>query len=150
MVERCRMNLQRMNGSQTAVDLRCADILETEISAASVVVLNFTLQFIALEERAALIERIYRGMLPGGILILSEKIRFPNSTLDQLFIDAYHSFKQRMGYSDLEISKKRSALENVLIPEAITTHKERALAAGFQTVDVWFQCFNFASLVAIK
>lgn len=150
MLKRCRMNLQPLDDKLPAVDLRCTDILETEISAASVVVLNFTLQFIALEERAALIERIYRGMLPGGVLILSEKIRFPNPALDQLFIDAYHSFKQRMGYSELEISKKRSALENVLIPEAIATHKERALAAGFQTVDVWFQCFNFASLVAIK
>jgi len=150
MIERCRENLASVTRSAPEIDVQCADIVDTRIDNASVVVLNFTLQFVALEKRAALIEKIYRGILPGGILILSEKIRFPDSTLDQLFIDAYHSFKQRMGYSRLEISQKRSALENVLLPESIETHKKRALNAGFRTTDVWFQCFNFASLVAIK
>ena len=73
-----------------------------------------------------------------------------DAKLDKLFIDTYHTFKQKMGYSQLEISQKRSALENVLIPETIAAHKERARAAGFDTIDVWFQCFNFASLVAFK
>ncbi|MCB1670965.1 MAG: carboxy-S-adenosyl-L-methionine synthase CmoA [Pseudomonadales bacterium] len=150
MMDRCRNNLDVLRNQAPVVDLRCADILETELQQASVVVLNFTLQFIAPEQRAGLIARIWSGMLPGGILILSEKIRFPDQTLDHLFIDAYHSFKQRMGYSEMEISKKRAALENVLVPESIATHKKRTLAAGFSTVDVWFQCFNFASLVAIR
>jgi len=150
MVERCRNNLEILGGNGPTVEVRCADILATDIEQASVVVLNFTLQFIPPAQRAGLIRRLYTGMLPGGILILSEKIRFPDTTLDQLFTDAYHDFKQKMGYSQLEISKKRTALENVLIPETIETHKQRAMAAGFSTVDLWFQCFNFASLVAIK
>ncbi len=150
MVEKCRHNLKGLQDKPPLVDLNCEDILNTDIQRASVVVMNFTLQFIAPEKRAGLIARIYSGMLPGGILILSEKIRFPDAALDQLFIDAYHGFKQRMGYSELEISKKRSALENVLVPEPISTHKKRALDAGFRSIDVWFQCFNFASLVAIK
>jgi len=150
MIERCQQNLASLGEVPPALKILCQDIRNTEISDASVVILNFTLQFIAVEHRAALLERIYQGMRPGGILILSEKIRFPDVKLDQLFIDTYHSFKHKMGYSQLEISQKRSALENVLIPETIETHKQRALAAGFETIDVWFQCFNFASLVAIK
>jgi tRNA (cmo5U34)-methyltransferase len=150
MIERCRVNLESRQPDAPPVEILCQDIRSTEIANASVVVLNFTLQFIAVADRAALLERIYQGMEPGGILILSEKIRFPDATLDQLFIDTYHTFKQRMGYSELEISQKRSALENVLIPETIATHKQRILAGGFRSVDVWFQCFNFASLVAIK
>ena len=150
MIERCRESLATVQESQPEIEILCKDILVTDITNASVVVLNFTLQFIALEQRATLLERIYQGMQPGGILILSEKIRFPDDKLDQLFIDTYHTFKQKMGYSQLEISQKRSALENVLIPESIAAHKQRAQAAGFQTIDVWFQCFNFASLVAIK
>jgi tRNA (cmo5U34)-methyltransferase len=149
MVSRCRSNLAGL-ADQARLEVRCADLLETDIAQASVVVLNFTLQFIAPARRVALINRIHAGMQHGGVLILSEKIRFPDPVLDQLFIDAYHSFKARMGYSELEISNKRAALENVLIPEDIATHKQRAFDAGFRTVDVWFQCFNFASLVAIK
>lgn len=150
MIERCRKTLTTGDSNSPAVEIRCQDIQNSEIANASIVVLNFTLQFIAVEDRAALLKRIYQGMQPGGILILSEKIRFPDAKLDKLFIDTYHTFKQKMGYSQLEISQKRSALENVLIPETIAAHKERARAAGFDTIDVWFQCFNFASLVAFK
>ena len=150
MIERCRENLASATNTQPEIEVVCSDILDSDITNASVVVMNFTLQFIALQQRDSLLERIYQGMQPGGILILSEKIRFPDDKLDQLFIDTYHNFKQKMGYSQLEISQKRSALENVLLPESIATHKQRAESAGFESIDVWFQCFNFASLVAIK
>ena len=70
--------------------------------------------------------------------------------LDALNIDLHHEFKRANGYSDLEIANKRSALENVLIPETLAGHKQRLAKAGFESCDVWFQCFNFASLVAVK
>lgn len=132
------------------ITLQCADLCEIDIRDASVVVLNFTLQFIAPERREALMQRICQGMRPGGILILSEKIKLPDTGLNALLIDMYHQFKQVQGYSELEISQKRSALENVLIPETLEAHKSRLLSAGFRTADTWFQCFNFASMIAIK
>jgi tRNA (cmo5U34)-methyltransferase len=89
-------------------------------------------------------------MEPGGILVLSEKVRFEDADLDALFIDLHHRFKEQNGYSALEISRKRAALENVLIPETIATHEMRIAEAGFTSFDVWFQCFNFASMVAVK
>ncbi|MBT7225332.1 MAG: carboxy-S-adenosyl-L-methionine synthase CmoA, partial [Gammaproteobacteria bacterium] len=98
----------------------------------------------------ALLSKIYEGMKPGGILIVSEKISFPDEKLNQLFIEMYHSFKETMGYSKLEISQKRSALEKVLLPETLEVHRDRLKSTGFQSVDVWFQCFNFASMVAFK
>jgi len=55
-----------------------------------------------------------------------------------------------MGYSKLEISQKRAALENVLLPETLEAHRSRLDTIGFDAVDVWFQCFNFASMVAFK
>ncbi|MEX2131326.1 MAG: carboxy-S-adenosyl-L-methionine synthase CmoA [Pseudohongiellaceae bacterium] len=128
----------------------CSDIMDIDVQNASVVVLNFTLQFIPVTQRDALLARICRGMNPGGILILSEKIVFPDPAVNQLFIDMYHRFKEEMGYSRLEISRKRTALENVLIPETIDDHRRRALAAGFCSCDTWFQCFNFTSMVAFK
>ena len=127
-----------------------ADICDIEISNASVVALNYTLQFVAVERRVALLEKIHRGMTDGGVLVLSEKIHFDNAPVDALFVDLHHDFKRANGYSELEISQKRDAIENVLLPETLAAHKQRLGACGFSRVEVWFQCFNFASLVAFK
>lgn len=135
---------------KTRIRTVCADLGEVDIHNASVVVLNFTLQFIPVERRDALLRGIHDGMNPGGILILSEKIRFADVDLNALLIDMYHQFKQVQGYSRLEISQKRSALENVLIPETIATHKARLRDAGFSSCDTWFQCFNFTSMIAFR
>ncbi|MGK0441583.1 MAG: tRNA (cmo5U34)-methyltransferase [Pseudohongiellaceae bacterium] len=149
MLERCKSNIAD-SGTHTPVQLLCDDLNNIDMSNASVVVLNFTLQFIAIEERETLLTRIADSMNPGGILILSEKILFEDSHLQALNTDLHHAFKRANGYSDLEISQKRSSIENVLIPETLNTHQQRLKKAGFQSIDVWFQCFNFASLVAIK
>ena len=150
MIRRLQERLAGKPPGGAPLETRCADILTLPMAEASVVVLNFTLQFIPVEQREALLTRIYEAMQPGGVLILSEKILFPDPELNQLFIDIYHRFKEEMGYSRLEISQKRTALENVLIPETIEVHRHRAMAAGFRNFDVWFQCFNFASMVAFK
>jgi tRNA (cmo5U34)-methyltransferase len=149
MLQRCRQVLDR-DHSVTPVSLICGNIQDIAITNASMVVLNFTLQFIPLAERQALISRIAEGLRPGGILVLSEKVCFTNAQHNQLMIDLHHHFKRAQGYSELEISQKRSSLENVLIPETLDQHRERLSSAGFGSVDVWFQCFNFASLIAIK
>lgn len=147
MIERCTARTQQHNA---AVTLRCESIQNTELSQASVVVLNFTLQFVPEADRAALLKRIGDAMRPGGILVLSEKIRFADPHLQELNTELHHEFKRANGYSDMEIAQKRSALEQVLVPETLDTHRQRLAGAGFASIDVWFQCFNFASLVAIK
>jgi tRNA (cmo5U34)-methyltransferase len=134
----------------TPVTLTCADLQDVAIQNASVVVLNFTLQFIPLALRNEVISRIYRGLQPGGIMVLSEKVTFEYTHLDALNIELHHQFKRANGYSELEVARKRNALENVLLPETLRQHKQRIAAAGFGSCDVWFQCFNFASLVALK
>lgn len=149
MVARCRKALSRCHtcASVTVVE---GDMLTTNITDASVVVLNFTLQFIPPETRHKLLDKIYAGMRPGGVLILSEKVVFDDGHLNGLLIDIHHDFKRAHGYSDLEISQKRNALENVLVPETIPTHRKRLAQAGFASIDVWFQCFNFMSMLAVK
>jgi tRNA (cmo5U34)-methyltransferase len=153
MQKRC-LELLTQNTDNTSstisVELIESDIRDIAIENASVVVLNFTLQFIANDTREALLKDIFDGMCDGGILILSEKILFEDAHLQQLNTDLHHSFKRANGYSEMEVSQKRTALENVLIPETIATHQHRLKKVGFNNVDVWFQCFNFASLVAIK
>lgn len=150
MQERCRQIISQQAPSSIDIELVEANLQDVEIQNASVVVMNFTLQFVAPEDREAILSSIYDGMLDGGILILSEKCCFDDPHLQTLNTDLYHSFKRANGYSDMEISQKRTALENVLIPETLDSHKQRLKRIGFSTVDVWFQCFNFASMVAIK
>lgn len=149
MLERCRRIIDT-DSHQTPVELLCADVLDTQVSNASVVVLNFTLQFIDPAARDQLIQRIYTGMQAGGIMVLSEKVRFEDPHLDELNIELHHQFKKANGYSDLEIAQKRNALEDIMIPETLNRHRQRIAAAGFSSCDVWFQCFNFASLIALK
>ncbi len=149
MIDRCQLVMDA-DSSELPVDLRCQSLQECSIEKASVVVLNFTLQFIAQAERSALIETIYQGLLPGGVLILSEKVQFENQAHQELMVELHHNFKRANGYSDLEIAQKRSAIDNVLIPETLDEHRDRLHSAGFSSADVWFQCFNFASLIAIK
>ncbi len=132
------------------VDVVCSDIRDIVIADASVVVLNFTLQFIPVADRLVLLEKIYQGLLPGGILLLSEKLKFDDPRQQELQTEMHHAFKKAQGYSDLEISQKRSALENVLIPETFAEHKNRLSVAGFSSTEVWFQYFNFASMIALK
>jgi len=132
------------------VEFICGDILNVDIKNASAAVLNFTLQFIPLAERTPLLKKIYDGLNENGILILSEKIAFENPEIEKRQTERYYNFKRLNGYSELEISRKRDALENVLIPETLSTHTERLTAAGFKSADVWYQCFNFISMIAHK
>lgn len=149
MVERCQLNVDT-DSAATAVSVREADVLDVEISNASLVILNFTLQFIELEQRLVLLQKICAGLNPGGKLVLSEKVLLPDAYLNELNIDLHHRFKKAHGYSDLEIAQKRSALENRLMPETVDQHKSRLAEAGFARADVWYQCFNFVSLIAVK
>lgn len=132
------------------IQLVCSDVRDVVIQNASMVILNFTLQFIPARDREWFVEQIYNGMLENGLLVLSEKIALPAAVSQDLFTKMHHSFKKAQGYTDLEISQKRTALENVLIPETLESHKVRLEKVGFTTVEVWFQCFNFISLLAIK
>ncbi|ELE5025246.1 carboxy-S-adenosyl-L-methionine synthase CmoA [Vibrio fluvialis] len=149
MVERCKLHVNAYR-SDTPVEIIEADIRNIDIKNASVVVLNFTLQFLSPEDRYTLLEKIYGGLRPGGILILSEKFVFENQVANELLIDLHHDFKRANGYSELEISQKRSAIENVMRPDSVETHKARFEQLGFSSYEVWFQCFNFGSMFAIK
>ena len=134
----------------TPVDVVTSDLCEVGVSNASVVVLNLTLQFLPPEDRTEQICRIVDGMRNRGALLLSEKICFEDPVQQQLMTEMHHDFKKAHGYSDLEIAQKRTAIENALIPETLDTHIRRLKSAGMSSVVPWFQCFNFASILAVK
>lgn len=132
------------------VTFRLEDIRQTDVAGASVLLLNYVLQFIPPADRQALLDRCGQAMLPGGLVILSEKIRFSGEA-DQAWSESLHiAYKKANGYSDLEVSQKRDALERVMIVDTEAEHRRRLEAAGFKTVRTWFRCLNWCSIVAIK
>jgi len=153
MIERCRSIvhdecLRQPDGAP--IELVQGDILDTGISNASMVVLNYTLQFLPLADRETMIGRVAAGLNDGGLLVLSEKVLDPDPAMEALLVDLHHEHKRRNEYSALEISRKRAALENVLIPETVEQHRDRLLRAGFVSAAVWLRYFNFVSIIAIR
>jgi len=149
MIEKSRQTIAA-DSADIPVELICDDIQNIKIEGASVVVMNFTLQFIPLAQRLFLLQKIYQGLKPGGVFVLSEKILLDKNEQQEWMTQLHHAFKKANGYSDLEIAQKRSALENVLLAETRDAHHQRLQQAGFENTIDWYQCFNFVSILAIK
>lgn len=149
MITRCR-EIIAADDSDVEVTIVEEDVRKVGIEQASMVVMNYTLQFLPAEERDAMIGEICNGMFAGGILVLSEKVVDEDDAVEELLMQMHHEFKRQNAYSDLEISRKRTALENVLIPESIATHRARLQHAGFRHIGVWLKHFNFVSIIATR
>ena len=143
MLARAQLNL-----TKEPISWLLDDIQTTPIESACAVVMNYTLQFVPPEQRTHLLSRIRVGLRQDGALIVSEKIRFADPALQAYFEEAHLDFKRANGYSDLEISQKRTALEDVMKPDTLEAHQARFADAGFSKVDVWFRCLNWASFIA--
>jgi tRNA (cmo5U34)-methyltransferase len=147
MAEQCKKNLgDKIN----TLEVVCGDINDICIENASIVVLNLTLQFIEIDKRALLISKIYKGLKPGGALIISEKIHVNDNNEQARLTELHLDFKRANGYSELEIANKRQSLENVLLTETSADHLKRLSECGFDKSVCYFQCLNFASFLSVK
>ncbi len=149
MIRRCRKIIAADDAS-VPVDIIVGDVREADIENASMVVMNYTLQFLPIADRDDMITKVCAGMNAGGIFVLSEKIVDDNREIEKLLVDLHREQKKRNAYSDSEISRKRQAIENVLVPESLAAHEARLTKAGFSHIGVWLRYFNFISVVAIK
>ncbi len=149
MINQSMQNLSQIKDASNII-LRHEDVCITDIVDASMVVMNFILQFIPPQSRAELLAKIYAGMLPGGVLFLSEKIIGEDDMQEHCLYELHHGFKRANGYSQLEVSKKRDALEGVMLTEKISEHRQRLLDIGFARVEVIFQALNFVSMLVFK
>ncbi|RYY56002.1 MAG: carboxy-S-adenosyl-L-methionine synthase CmoA [Chitinophagaceae bacterium] len=150
MLDKCHAKFDEI-GFRRPYDLRLADLGQgVKIENASVVVVCLTLQFVRPIYREKLIRDIYDGLNPGGVLILVEKILAEESNFNRDFIKHYYNYKRRNNYSELEISQKREALENVLVPYKLSENISLLRDRGFDHCEVFFKWYNFAGLVATK
>jgi len=149
MIEQAQKKLNKLS-FHTRFQLLEQDLREVDFQESEAFILNYTLQFLPIADRLPLLKRIYSSLKENGILILSEKILVPNREMNNFIIDLYYGFKKQNGYSELEISQKREALENVLIPLTMEQQYELLREAGFTLIDAPFRCYNFATFVAFK
>ncbi len=150
MLDKAREKLTHA-GFKRPHELVCSDLNKgVSITNASVVILNLTLQFVRPLGRNQLMRSIASGVNTGGCLLLVEKVLSPNSNLNRLFIKYYYDFKKRQGYSEMEISQKREALENVLIPYHADENRQLLLDSGFSACEIFFRWYNFFGMIAIK
>jgi tRNA (cmo5U34)-methyltransferase len=149
MIEKARLKTE-LYSQEESISYYQADITKLDMPQTGAFILNYTLQFIRPLQRQALIKRLYENLKPGGLLILSEKTICSDKRLNRSFIDIYHRFKRERGYSELEISRKREALENILVPFTVKENRTLLHNTGFDPVTPFFQWFNFSSFVAIK
>lgn len=127
-----------------------SDIMDIRFKKSSVVIANLTLQFIPVGQREELIKRIYDSLEPGGIFLITEKTVNSDHDLSDLQQEFYYRLKEENGYSKIEITRKREALENVLIPETVEAHMERLKSAGFSAIEIWLKWFHFAAFICRK
>ena len=132
------------------IELINADLHDVSYDGAKLILSNYTLQFIRPLQREKLVKKIYDSLKDKGIFFFSEKVISSNSTLNKQSIDEYYEFKKTQGYSEFEISQKREALENVLIPYTEEENKKMILDAGFTHCETIFKWVNFATFIAIK
>lgn len=150
MLEKCDANFKEQ-GMKRAYKLECQDMNQSvEIENASVVVLCLTLQFIRPLYRERLLKQIYEKMNPKSCLILVEKVLGEDSLFNRQFINHYYDFKRRNNYNEMEISQKREALENILIPYKLNENIELLKETGFEYVETFFKWYNFCGMVAVK
>jgi tRNA (cmo5U34)-methyltransferase len=149
MLDKARRKSAMINTSGV-LQFQHADITGCPLPEAAAIICNYTLQFLRPLTRGAFVSRIYEALPEGGIFVLCEKTISHAGRLNRDFIDIYHDFKKKKGYSELEIAAKREALENVLVPFSLDENIALLREAGFEEIETFFKWFNFAAIVALK
>ena len=153
MIERCARNINDFrrdaNDACATIEIIEGDLNEIPFKPASVIVMNYTLQFIPPEQRADPIARLAEALVEGGCLVISEKVHFEDPDTTEHMRQLHESYKRQQGYSELEIAQKRTALENVLVTDTLDTHHQRFQAAGLTSTVIARQ-LNFVTLLAYK
>lgn len=146
MLEKCRSKLSQHDVQN--VQLIQSDIQDYSFNDVSVVLMNYTLQFVPTDQRVALLRKIHDSLRPGGLLILSEKLSHHDAGMDRELFELYFEYKRENGYSELEIARKRDALENVLVPLSVSDNRAQLQDAGFGDIEMLLKWFNFGTFLA--
>jgi len=133
------------------VDIRDLDLRHGYPPArASVTLAILTIQFTPIEYRQRIMADIYRATVPGGALIMVEKVLGNSAEIDAAMVETYLDMKRANGYTEEQIERKRLALEGVLVPVTAAWNEELLRTAGWRHVDCFWRWQNFAGWVAVR
>jgi tRNA (cmo5U34)-methyltransferase len=118
--------------------------------SASVVLSILTIQFVPIEYRQEILAKAYDSLVPGGAIILVEKILGFDAHINRTFVDLYYQLKGDNGYTEEQINTKRKSLEGVLVPVTATWNEQLLQESGFKHVDCFWRNLNFAGWVGVK
>lgn len=147
MIERSRLKAQAYG---YPIEFVCEDFLEYDLLPCNVVLANYAMQFVRPMMRQAMLDKIYQALDSGGVFLMSEKVLSGDKVLERQMIERYYTYKASKGYSQSEITQKREALENVLIPYTQEENYQMLYKAGFKSVEILFKWVNFAIFLAKK
>ena len=150
MLEKAKLKLSENPMINQKTTFECADLNNYDFPDSDIVIMNYTLQFIKMNSRKQILNKIYQAIPSQGRFILSEKIHTDDPLFEELFVDLYYDFKRKNGYSELEISQKREALENVLIPMTPKQLLKTLSESGFINAEMLFRWYNFACFLGVK
>ncbi len=148
MLEKCREKL--IKNKVRSYTLLCADLTQFDFGKADMVIMNYTLQFIPVKNRLELLKKIYKSLNSKGLFVMTEKIHSEEKNTQDLITELYYDFKERNGYSRLEIAQKREALEKFLITLSTKDELELMKKAGFKKRDQIFRWYNFSCFLGMK
>ncbi|MCE2156717.1 carboxy-S-adenosyl-L-methionine synthase CmoA [Streptococcus thermophilus] len=147
-IDNSKSMVEKAQNKNKSAEIIEGDALYTDLGNQDIIILSLILQFIRPIDREQLLSKIYNSLTRGGKLILFEKIKFENPEIDRKIIDLYYNFKERSGYSKIEIHRKREALENVLIPYTKNENIYMLEKVGFSKVTELFRYLNFSLIIA--
>lgn len=133
-----------------------ATILDTDLRSsyppvsASVTLSVLTLQFIPIEYRQQIIQRVFDTTIQGGAFLLVEKVLGSDSFTNQMLIETYLNRKGQNGYTAEQIQRKRESLEGVLVPVTADWNLELLRSAGFKNIECYWRHLNFSAWIAVK
>jgi tRNA (cmo5U34)-methyltransferase len=116
---------------------------------ASLILSIFTLQFLPINSRKDLLQRIYDGLNYGGFFIIAEKIYLNSGELQDIFTFTYYDFKQK-AFSESDILQKQRDLRHQMKPLSEIENLKLFKLVGFSKIESFFQSLNFKAWILIK
>jgi tRNA (cmo5U34)-methyltransferase len=134
----------------TDLRLRIGDARTCSLDNASLVISQFTVQFIPPMYKRGLLRRIYENLVEGGALMIAEKTLADTARLQDVMTFSYYDHKLERGFTAEQIIEKERQLRGQMTCMSEAELREALRQAGFtETERVWGEA-PFAGFLALK
>ena len=117
------------------------------LDPACLVLSIFTLQFLPLDVRQQLIDKIYEALPVGGAFIFSEKQYINDGYLQELFTFSHYDLKYDH-FTAEEVLTKQQSLRKIMRP--VSEGENRELLKSFSRVVSFWQFLHFKAYLCLK